>query len=248
MLKSKNRTLSFCLPHLRRFILLLIFTAIASSSQAVEHQDSLANERIQFLHASIKSDQLGNNQWWYGWLAGYGAATIAQGAVFYGSGNKGTRQDMALGASTTLVGVIGQFISPFQPGSFIRQFDLLPEGNEAERLAKITRMEQFLSDRSHLEIESRKWKAHILCTGVNLVSGLVTWLGFHRTVWDGVSNFALNCVITEAQIWSQPIRAKKALKQYQERFAGKNIGHRPSREVNWNLVLSANGAGVKVTF
>lgn len=238
----------FCLPHLRRTLLLLVFTGIASFSNAGEVQDSLADQRIHFLHASIKSDQLGNNQWWYGWLAGYSAATIAQGGVFYGSSDKRTRQDMALGAATTFIGVIGQFISPFQPGSFIDRFDRLPERNEAERAAKISQMEKFLADRSHLEIEARKWKAHILCTGVNLASGLVTWLGFHRTVWDGVSNFALNCVITEAQIWSQPIRAKKALKKYQKRFESKNVDRPTFREVNWNLILSANGAGIRITF
>jgi len=53
-----------------------------------------------------------------------------------------------------------------------------------------------------------------VCTSVNLCSGLITWLAFDRTVWAGVGNFALNSAITEFQIFSQPIRAKRDLERY----------------------------------
>ena len=117
----------------------------------------------------------------------------------------------------------------------------------AEQQEKLTRMERLLADRSLMETDGRKWKAHIVPTSINMVSGLVTWLSFHRTVWDGVVNFGLNCVLTESQIWSQPIRAKRALRRYRENF-GTGIAYHPKRDMNCNFIVSSSGAGLRVVF
>jgi len=236
-----------CIPNWI-FILLLLLTCSFTLVEAQQLPDSTVNLRIYFLQKSLKSDQHATNQWWYGWLGGYSAATIGQGAVFFSSSDKGTRQDMALGAATTFAGVIGQFISPFQPGSSDPLLERLPEGDEVERTTKMRQMEQFLSDKSHLEIEARKWKAHVLCTGINLASGLVTWLGFHRTVWDGIANFGYNCIVTESQIWTQPIRAKRYLKHYTERFGQQHITLERSPQISWNWIITMNGVGVRMAF
>ncbi|MCK7538546.1 MAG: hypothetical protein MZV63_50095 [Marinilabiliales bacterium] len=39
------------------------------------------------------------------------------------------------------------------------------------------------------EKEGRSWKTHAIAGAVNLSSGLITWLGFKRTVWDGIGEF-----------------------------------------------------------
>ncbi len=227
---------------------LLCVLLAGQQSNAREPVDSAMVNRIQFLQKSLQNDQDGTKQWWYSWLGLYGAATIGQGAVYFSSGDKNTRQDMALGAATTFLGVAGQFISPFQPASFAGKFDMLPEGSLAERQAKLTQMEKFLTDRSLMESEARKWQAHILPTSINMVSGAITWLGFHRTFLDGVVNFGLNCVLTEAQIWTQPIRAKRALKRYRRQFGSQDLSVHTHREINFKFAASANGAGVRVVF
>jgi hypothetical protein len=215
---------------------------------AGEPVDSTLTKQIRFLQKSLLNDQKGTRQWWYSWLAIYGSATIGQGAVYFSSGDKSVRQDMALGAVTTFIGVAGQFISPFQPSSFANKSALLPEENIAECQNKLTQMEQLLEDRSLMETEARKWKAHLLPTAINLGSGLVTWLGFHRTVWDGVVNFGLNCVLTESQIWSQPIRAKRALRRYHEQFGRSGLACRPQHEISCRLIVSTSGAGFRFVF
>ena len=214
---------------------------------AQEPADSVLLKRIEFLQKSLQNDQKGTKQWWYSWLGIYGAATFGQGAVYFSSDDKTVREDMALGAATTFIGVAGQFIAPFQPVSFADNLVLLPEGTSAERKAKLSQLEKSLADRSILEGKARKWQAHILPTAINLGSGLVTWLGFHRTVWDGVVNFGLNCVLTESQIWSQPIRAKRALRRYRENF-GTGVTYHPKRDINCNFIVSSSGAGVRIVF
>jgi hypothetical protein len=227
-------------------LLLCIFLSFQNSTAQTTHDAT--GQRIQFLDRSLHCDQQGTKLWWYSWLGLYGAATVGQGAAYFASNEKSTRQDMALGAATTFVGVIGQFISTFQPVSFADKLALLPESTESDRLAKIKLMEKCLADRSKMEVDARKWKAHILCTSINLASGLVTWIGFHRTVWDGVVNFGWNCVITETQIWTQPIRAKRALKRYREQLVNQDSSLRPTRDVNCNFMVTTSGAGVRVTF
>ena len=227
--------------------LLLIVLILTQHSIAQTNVD-LNVERIKFLNKSLCSDQQGTKLWWYSWLGIYATATLGQGSVYLSSNEKSTRQDMALGAATTFAGVAGQFISTFQPISFADQLALLPENTEADRLAKIGMMEKCLEDRSKMEVDARKWKSHVLCTSINLASGLVTWIGFHRTVWDGIVNFGWNCVITEAQIWTQPIRAKRALKRYREQLGRQGFSVNPTRDIKYNLMVSSSGAGVRVTF
>lgn len=247
MYKRYQKSLSKrnCNGLITMMVMVLMFSALASAQSV---PDSTVHQRIDFLQSSINHDQKATTQWWYGWLAGYGALTAGQAAVWYSSDDTRLRQDMATGAATTFIGVIGQFISVYQPQNFAVKFSQLPEGTPAERQYKLSQMEKFLTDRSMMEVDSRKWKAHLPSLGVNLASGLVTWIGFHRTVWDGVANFALNCVISESQIWTQPLRAKKELKRYHERFGRTENTGIYQREIKYNFIVSASGAGVRIVF
>ena len=96
------------------------------------------------------------------------------------------------------------------------------------------------------EKEGRSWKIHAVTGVVNIGSGLITWLGFRRTVWEGVENFALNTFITETQIWTQPTRA---LKDYQNFCRKYNSGSgmkvlKPENE--W--IVRAYPGGIAIEF
>ena len=247
MLKIKTLHERRGICHTLTIPLLLCLVLSFQNSEAQNSEDA-TGKRIQFLDQSLRYDQQGTKLWWYSWLGLYGTATAGQGATYFASNEKSTRQDMALGAATTFVGVVGQFISTFQPVSFADKLALLPESTASDRLTKISLMEKCLTDRSKMEVDARKWKAHILCTSINLASGMITWIGFHRTVWDGVVNFGWNCAITEAQIWTQPIRAKRALKRYREQLGRQVNSYHPPRDINCNFMVTTSGAGVRFTF
>ena len=229
-------------------LLLSVSLLVVQHTMAQGLPGSEVQQRIDYLKKSLKNDQDGTRLWWYGWLAGYGGATIGQGAAYFASGETAAKQDMVLGAATCLAGFAGQFVSPFQPDRFIRKFEQMPEITAKDRISKLRQMEQFLSERSEMEINTRKWKAHILPTAVNLASGMITWVGFHRTVWDGVLNFGLNCVLTESQIWSQPNRAKRELKRYYENFGTTYLTEKPSHTIKCNFIVSSTSAGLKLVF
>src|SRR5512135_452469 len=63
------------------------------------------------------------NMWWWGWLGGYSAATVAQGIAGISSGERSFRQDMFLSAATTFVGAVGQLVSAVRPVTIRKAWD-----------------------------------------------------------------------------------------------------------------------------
>jgi hypothetical protein len=199
------------------FIIVFIFLSINLSAQD-QITDSLVNERIQSIQNILEHSKTNANRWYYGWLAGYSAATIGQGAVYFIAKDIGTKQDMTLGASTTFLGAAGQLLTPMDPGIKAEILAHTPDSTKQERLKKLIDAEELFKSAATRENAGISWQAHVLCGAVNIGSGLITWLGFKRSVWSGVGNFALNTVITEAQIWTQPTQILKNYKNYCQKY------------------------------
>jgi hypothetical protein len=125
---------------------------------------------------------------------------------------------MALGATTTLVGAVGQLIMPMTPAKAPAKLAFLPGETPEERINKLNKAEELFEASAVREKDGRSWKMHAASSAVNLSSGLITWLGFDRTIQSGLINFAINEAITETQIWTQPTRAIKDYKNYCERY------------------------------
>jgi hypothetical protein len=234
-------------PGLFLLLFVLLFQSLTVFGQVAKY-DAVSNSKLHFLKEAIHTDHRQTQLWWYGWLGGYSAATVAQGAIYFASDDKNLKQDMALGAVTTILGAAGQFISPFKPNNEFAQFKLMAEGNDEEKLLKLAAAEKLLSQWSERERLALTWQNHILCTAVNLGGGLITWIGFKRTWKDGLINFAINEVVTEAQIWIQPTYAKRYYKKYCREFQAGMETYSYLPEVNWYIQAKPGGLGIKITF
>ncbi len=199
------------------FLLLFIFQFSAIPAQN-KTPDSLVKERIQYIQTMLEQGKPQASLWWNGWLYGYSAATVGQGVAYFAGNNLKNRQDMALGAATTIIGAIGQLLTPMIPAYAPARLALIPGDTPQERIIKLQHAQQLFEASAKREKDGLSWKMHAASGVVNLGGGLVTWLGFKRSLWAGVGNFALNTVITEAQIWSQPKRAIKDYKNYCEKY------------------------------
>ena len=147
----------------KRSIIILLFVFLAQSNLASaqdELSDSQIQERLQTIHQILEHGKSNANRWWYGWLIGYSTTTIAQGAIGLTSGDKETRQDMALGAATTFLGAMGQIIAPMVPGTAPDRLADTPESTPAERKAKLLKAEKLLNECALREREGRSWKRH----------------------------------------------------------------------------------------
>jgi hypothetical protein len=101
-----------------------------------------------------------------------------------------------------------------------------------------------LKEIAQREKAGRSWKVHALAGVVDLGSGVITWLGFKRTAMDGLINFAINTVITEAQIWTQPMRAVKDYRRYCTEKTGE-IPH-PLKRPDCRMYLGSYPGGVRI--
>jgi len=210
--------------------------------------DSVGDDRIRDIQLTALNDMKNAQAWWYGWLGGYSAATAGQAVVAATTDNIATRQDMVLGAATTLLGALGQVISPIIPGSAKKDYPSYRDYAEGEQPFSEEQAAELLKTLALREKEGRSWKTHAIAGAVNLSSGLVTWLGFKRTVWDGLLNFALNTAVTEAQIWTQPTRAIKDYERYL-REINPQADATPSRpESEWTVNVFPGGIAIRVDF
>jgi hypothetical protein len=225
---------------------MLILVLIANQALAQqESPDLLVNERIQCIQSMLDKGKPAANTWWYGWLAGYSIATVAQSTVFVMDDTRKTRQDMVLGAGTTLLGAVGQLLTPMIPGQGSAPLSRMPGRTREESALKLKFGEELLRSYALREKEGRSWKVHAICGIVNISSGMITWLGFKRSIWAGIGNFALNTAISETQIWSQPSRA---IKDYRHYCAQYNSGLLPiTVKPEYRLLVNAYPGGITVS-
>jgi hypothetical protein len=213
-----------------------------------EVADSVTDKRIQDIQLTALQDLKNAQIWWYGWLGGYSAATAGQVIVAASTESLATRQDMALGAATTFLGALGQLITPIVPRNSKADYPSYRDYIAGEKPISEEQAAELLKTLALREKEGRSWKTHAIAGAVNIGSGLITWLGFKRTVWDGLANFALNTAVTEAQIWTQPTRAIKDYENYL-RESQQEAGMAPLKpESEWTVSVFPGGIAIRLDF
>ena len=226
------------------FIFLLLILHSASLNAQNELKDSLVLMKIQYIQTALSESKPAVDGWWYGWLGGYSVATVAQGVVALTSPDKNTRQDMALGAATTFLGAAEQIITPLHTGHDAELIAQLPDSTPDLQISKLKMAEKLFQAAALKEQAGRAWQNHALCSAVNISSGLITWLGFKRSVWDGFTNFLLNTAITEAQIWTQPTRTLKDYRNYCRKY---NSATTPTSQIQPEYYLRTYPGGVSLS-
>jgi hypothetical protein len=210
--------------------------------------DTVNEGGMQDIRLTALHDMQNAQVWWYGWLAGYSAATAGQAIVAVSTENPVLRQDMVLGAATTFLGALGQLIAPVVPKNANTDFPSYREYITGEKPLSEEQAAELLKALALREKEGRSWKTHAIAGAVNLGSGLITWLGFKRTVWDGLANFALNTAVTEAQIWTQPTRAIRHYERYLLDYHSETGAASLKPESEWTVSVYPGGIAVRLDF
>jgi len=229
------------------FLSYFIFQNLPLLSQE-SNPDSLKNVWSQEFQKIVSHDKESAQRWWYGWLAGYSAATAVQGIVYFSTDEKATRQDMALGSATTFLGAIGVLITPIVPRKPSFQISDIHADDSSQECIDIASSEKLLNEIARKEKEGRSWKVHAVTGAVNVGSGLITWLGFKRSLKDGLVNFAINTVITEAQIWTQPVRAIKDYQNYCSNITASSVPYKLKPEKKLYLGSYPSGFSLRLDF
>jgi len=132
--------------------------------------------------------------------------------------------------------------------TFNAEKDLNLSLHRLEKFRKMQEMETLLQKQAAIAVNGKGFQMQALAGCVNLTSGLITWLGFKRSVWDGLANFALNTAVTEVQIFTQPVKAKKDYRRYAAKY-GLEGSRQPARNpVEWYAQALPGGLQVGLAF
>jgi hypothetical protein len=226
------------------FIMLFIFLPAFSQVRSGDSLGYGKNADIKYL---IHENVVSAKRWWYGWLTGYSAATVVQGTIAVTADKKSTRQDMWNGAATTMIGAIGILATPLIPSKESMNRVVITTDDPGHINTDIDYSKAYLKEIARREKFGRSWKVHAVAGVVNISSGLVTWLGFKRTFGDGLVNFAINTVVTEAEIWTQPIRAVRDYENY-EKIHSKHFTGPVIPERKWYISAGPCGVDIRLAF
>lgn len=235
-------------PVLKTVILacIMLFTFLPSFSQ-VSPGDSIDYGQKADIKDLIHENVVSAKRWWYSWLTGYSAATVVQGAIAVTTGEKSTTQDMLNGAATTFIGAIGILATPLIPSKESMNHVLTTSFDPGHIYTNADYSKAFLKEIARREKFGRSWKVHAVAGVVNISSGLVTWLGFKRSVGDGLVNFAINTVVTEAEIWTQPIRAVRDYENY-EKLHRNHLTGAVIPEKRWYMSAGPCSVDIRLSF
>ena len=225
----------------------LLCTTARVGAQGVESATDADNTaRLQFIEHALDAGQTAADRWWYGWLAAYSAAGIAQSALAVTTDDSHQRQDFAVGAMTSFVGAAGQFVFPLEAGRFAKALRAMPGETPEQRRAKLASAESYLERAARQEAFGRSWKSQASSLAVNAGAGLATSLLFDRPARDGLITFAIGQAVSELQFFTQPMKAVRDLAAYRRQHPGSRQASRAGAV--WSVSLSASHVSVRRTF
>jgi hypothetical protein len=155
---------------------------------------------------------------------------------------------MRVGSVTTALGAAAQLAFPQDAGWFAARLRAMPGDTPEARRVKLAAAEGYLRKAAAQESFGRSWKTQAIATAVNLAAGLTIWLHYDRPARDGLVAFAIGQAISEAQIFSQPMRAVRDLREYEQRsdFGAVGMAADPGR--TWYVGVTPGGFVVGCRF
>jgi hypothetical protein len=155
---------------------------------------------------------------------------------------------MLVGAATTAFGAGGQLVFPLQAGRFATRLRAMPADTPEARRAKLAAAEGYLRKAAAQESFGRSWKTHAMAAAVNLAAGLTIWLHYDRPAEDGLVTFAIGQIISEVQIFTQPMRAVRDLREYEQRSDFGAVGMAIDPRRTWYVSVAPGGFVVGCRF
>lgn len=228
--------------------------------EAYEPSDAQVSERLTYIESALSSGRGSARTWWYGWLAGYGAGTIAQWSLAGAHWNdtkpdasspdgrvrdRAFAEDMLVGGGTTALGCVALLIDPFAPASASGRLVRIPASTPEERRAKLLSAEELLRRCAERERKGRGLTTHLLNLGVNALAGVVTVVAFDRPVSDGLMTFAAGEAVSLLNIFTQPRRAVRDLREYEAMVRGGAVA-RMAAPPGRDLYVSLSPRGISL--
>ena len=225
-------------------VALCILAGSTVAGEARDFSDREVGGRIEFIQNALDEGRGTADLWWHGWLGGYGALTAGEAIAHSRAITEKDKQDALVGAITSAFGVVGQFAMPLEAGRFAGRLRQQPADTPEARRAKLEAAEGFLRRAAAQEELGRSWRMHAISGAVNLGIGLFLRLRYNRPASDAFTAVALGQLVAEVQIFTQPTKAVRDLREYEARSDFGRGGATGSAHSTW--YVSATPAGFLV--
>jgi hypothetical protein len=251
----------FCLTLAVAFVFRLAAPGPALAQGTAALSDDQIKERLSYIESALKAGQPRAGTWYYGWIAAYSAGAAAGGILAASNWNdtklQGTEivpdrefaEGMLVGGATSLLGVGALVIDPFTPATAAKKLARLPGNTAEERRAKLERAEELLRKCARRERSGRSLTTHLLNLGANAAAGVVTKVAFDQSWGNALITFVSGEAVSLLNIFTQPMRATRDLREYEAKYQGQKGGFVPApNERKWTLSVWPGGLAFRLAF
>jgi hypothetical protein len=197
----------------------LSVSLVAAVARADDDEDEDVRERIHFIQARLKAEAPMARLWSWGWVSfnALGAGvSIYRGVT---ADNLADRTDQYVGLGKAAIGVVSGALRPLAAARGDSELRGMPESSAFERRQKLAAAERLLR-RNAKEVDQRySLLTHALTLALNVAGAAIVW-GVSRDPQTAWISAGIGVAFGELQIWTQPSRAKRDLRNYETRFIG----------------------------
>ncbi len=205
-------------------IMLIVHSVFAQESTSLT--DSQMRERLEFMKTSLNEGERSATIWWWSWLGIYSAFTAGSFTLAAMSDGDTEKITYTVSGVQSALGMIGMLITPFAPRYAPERVRVLPVGSRGEIEASYREAMRLFETAAEDAVFGRSWAAHVLALVVNGGGALVIWKKYgDRIEEDGgnprqeaILNFVIGTIVSEIQIFTQPVKAKSDMREYRRRF------------------------------
>jgi hypothetical protein len=251
----------FCSGLVIALILQLAPSGIARAQQTAALSDDQVKERLGYIENALRSAQPRAEMWSYGWLVLSSVGSAAGGTLDasqwiekkIGRGeavpDREFADGMLVGGATLALGVGALLLDPFVPAYAPNKLRPLKETTPEERLAKLEKAEELLRRCARREKSGRSWTTHLWNIGFSAAGALATKAVFRQSWGTALVSFAGTEAFSLLIVFTQPMQATRDLKEYEQKYLGKNGGAMPARpESHWMLSVWPGGLTFRLEF
>lgn len=252
----------FCAALVIALVLQFVPSGIARAQETAKLPDDQVKERLSYIEGVLKAGQPRAGTWYYGWIAAYSVGAVAGGvlaASHWTDTKEGTggetvpdrefAEGMLVGGATFVLGVGAFVINPFTPATAATKLGRLPGNTAEERQAKLRQAEDLLRKCARREASGRSLGTHLLNIGGNAAAGIVTKTVFKQSWTNALIAFASGEAVSLLNIFTQPMRATRDLKDYEAKYLGqKGASGLAPQERTWTLSAWPGGLTFRLEF
>lgn len=224
-------------------------TRAADAAADSGRTDADVAARLEFVMDALETGSTYANVWYWGWTGGQlAAAAVFAGLAYAQRDDPGNKANHAVSAVQSFTGGAVLVFFPLDAAFATMRLEHYHDDTPAQRRKKLAAAERQLTLAAEGEQLGRHWINHVLGIAVAAAGGLLLTFAYAGTDWrDGLINFAVGVAITEASIWSQPMRAVRDRERY-DQLDVDQLAARHSRPPVLRFVPYGAGASLVLSF